>query len=154
MEWEDYIASEDRYQELNALCEEMVKFICNLIGIEPREKVEESIKLIEKYVYKNTSCGAWANVPMDDDLVRIKLGSIVEGVEVCCQSHTLIWPFTEEEFWKALKEIESEANEIWNQTHGCKACWGGNPDMDDASEYGMRPVDPNCPECKSSGIVI
>lgn len=153
MEWEDYIASEEKYEELNALGEEMVSAVCDYIGLQYEGDVDKSIALIKKSIYRNTNCGAWIQIPKDED-IRVIIGSIVEGVDIYCQEYVLDWPFSKDEFWGAVGEVEEEAEYIWNETHGCEDCWGGDPGMEESSEYGYRPVDPNCKSCEGDGIVI
>jgi hypothetical protein len=71
-------------------------------------------------VYKGTNCGAFLKF-IDGGIV---LGSVVEGVDYGTENYELIFPFTTEEFWTALIEIEREAKQIWNDTHGCDFCSG------------------------------
>jgi len=109
---------------------------------------DENIKSISRRVYKGTACGAWCS-PLGDEAAPsgVVVGSIVEGVDHGTQCHELPFPFKAEEFWKALQEVEDEAGEIWNETHGCEDC---GPD----NEYGYRSINPNCTTCEGGGAII
>ena len=76
------------------------------------EDAEES--LIKKAIFKGTNCGAW----IEFTVTGIAVGSIVEGSDVDCTSHALIWTGEEDVgAWidNALAEIEEEANYIWKE---------------------------------------
>jgi hypothetical protein len=85
----------------------------------------------------------------------LSVSSIVEGVDQECQ--TIIVnadPFgavTAEElsknFWKAVEEVDQEAQEIWNATHGCSYCF-------DYPEGDLRPIDPECKLCGGCGTIL
>jgi len=64
-----------------------------------------------KSVYKGTDCGAWIRVEHD----TVELGSIVEGSDVEAGPTSLEWPFTADQFWGALQEVESEAAFYWDR---------------------------------------
>jgi len=66
---------------------------------------------IEKAVYEGTDCGAW--IECTD--VELRVGSIVEGSDVDCQTHILMLPTTSKALSEALDAIELEAPEIWNE---------------------------------------
>jgi hypothetical protein len=93
--------------------------------------------------YKYTDCGPWLKVESD----RICIGSIVEGADRTTETHELIWPFKVKEVRRAMKAVEDEAQQIWNDTHGCEAC--GGPD-----EFGDVAINPKCEACKGEGTVI
>lgn len=65
-------------------------------------------------------------------------------------------------FWAGVEEVDSEADSIWNETHGCPTCakhWHGDPadgDEDDDSRWdiGGTQVWDQCPDCEGSGAVI
>jgi len=98
----------------------------------------------QKAVYKGTACGAYLEFK-DDSVV---VGSIVEGVDYGTQAHVMKYPFGEDDFWSALTVVESEAQEIWDRTHGCDYCDMENP------ETGERGINPDCVSCKGEGVVI
>lgn len=120
--------------------------------------------LIEKAIYKNTSCGASIQfIPetpnkldsADGSILEygneggIIVGSIVEGVDGDgTEYHTLMYPFTMEAFNEAMNAVEEEAKYIWNDTHGCDDCGVGE------GELGYPAVNPNCKSCKGQGILI
>ena len=101
---------------------------------------------VERGVYRHTICGAWVNFPTEGP-PRVELGSIVEGVDQVTSTHTLTWPFEMDQWWKTLAAVETEAQEIWEATHGCPDC--GNED-----ETGYIPINRKCPSCQGEGQVI
>jgi len=131
-----------------------VKDLANEVGVE--------VEGIERAIYKGTDCGAWINLKVD----CVETGSIVEGVEQCTQTYTLEYPFSAEEFWSALECVEHEADEIWNDTHGCPYCGSGitkeqyeaikgtgQDEFDDDMEE-CRAIDPNCKVCGGEGTIL
>ena len=66
---------------------------------------------VEKAVYKGTDCGAW----IECTETELRVGSIVEGSDVDCQTHILTLPTTGEALDEAFKAVEPEAQEIWNE---------------------------------------
>ena len=96
-----------------------------------------------KSLYKGTACGAWLALL---DHQTIQVGSIVEGSEYEVDPNDLVWPFTREQFWDTVQDIEDQCQEIWMDTHGCEKC------AELTGEDG--PVHPDCPECEGLGIVI
>lgn len=81
----------------------------------------------------------------------VSFGSIVEGVDAYAQVQTVAFPCEEKEVWDALQAVEDEAAWIWDETHGCPSCWGGE---EVEGEMGGRMVDPECPVCKGHGTII
>lgn len=107
-------------------------------------------KLIARAIYKGTSCGAWLEVEESG----IKAGSIVEGVDQETSVQSLQYPFTKEQFWAAIKAVEDEAKEIWDETHGCDGCWEGCEDCGEKELGQYIPVNPNCKSCGGEGVII
>lgn len=66
-----------------------------------------------KRIYKGTACGAWLSA--EGNVVSV--GSIVEGADVDCETRWLEWPFSSDEFWKMVNDVEAEADEIWTEWH-------------------------------------
>ena len=65
---------------------------------------------LQKTVYKYTDCGAWIDTETEG---QITMGSIVEGVDQCTETYTLIFgKFTLNDFNKALDQIEDEAKQM------------------------------------------
>ena len=107
---------------------------------------------IEKTVYRSTTCGAWLEVSEDDRVLR--LGSIVEGVDECTDVHELSFgEFTIDDFWTALENIETQASEILDRTHGCEDCYSEDRELHEWKEI-MWPVDPKCKTCEGYGEII
>lgn len=103
---------------------------------------------LERAIYKFTDCGAWIAFEMDS----IVVGSIVEGVEETTSAYRLIYPFSFDEYNKALDAVEEEAMDIWNRTHGCPWCY--NDGDEDEWLVGDTPVNPDCKHCAGNGTVI
>jgi len=120
MSWEHFIAS-DATDDTKARALEMVRAACEFSGafLDP-EDVRASIAYVQRSVYKYTTCGAYCEFDFDEGTVV--LGSIVEGVDWGTDNHELSWPFTLEDWNKALGEVEDEAKSIWHDTHGCEEC--------------------------------
>ena len=95
------------------------------LGSELNKRVKEHYGLQEsdddarlsKALFKGTECGAW----IEFTETGLAVGSIVEGSDVDCTTHNLIWTGEENvEKWldSALDEIEVEAELIfqaWNE---------------------------------------
>ena len=113
---------------------------------------DQSLAYLEKTIYKGTSCGAsighYGNA--------VVLESIVEGVDYGTQSHELVFPFSEQSFWDALQNVEDEASEIWNATHGCEDCWDCTQvdEWGSECEFGQWPINPICTSCNGHGTII
>jgi hypothetical protein len=112
------------------------------------------VALVQKAIYRSTQCGAFVNL---DSSEEISFGSIVEGCDYGTETHTLTFPFRMALFYTELQEVEDEARQIWNDTHGCE-----HPECADDScthcyeneETGARAVHPGCPHCEGEGVVI
>lgn len=70
-----------------------------------------------------------------------------EGTDAELPSYHLAFPFTSEELEAALQSCDDDADELWNQTHGCEHCG-------DEDDSGYRAVKPDCRACNGNGIVI
>ena len=106
---------------------------------------------IEKTIYKSTTSGAWVDL---DHPGWIRMGSIVEGVDECTDVHELEFgKFTMDDFWSAVEEIETQALEIWNRTHGCEDCYPDDYPEDPLGLY-TNPVNPECKTCEGYGEII
>ena len=81
------------------------------------------------------------------EAVGITVGSIVEGVDQSVAPRSLSYPFRIQEFWDALQEVEDEASQIWNETHGCDDCERG-------SDTGYNMINPECKTCKGEGVIL
>ena len=150
----DVISMENLLQKSDLVQQDtIIKCVADLA-----KEIGVDVEGIKKAIYKNTDCGAW--IEFENDC--IKMGSIVEGVDECTETHILEYPFSANVFWSALQSIEDQANEIWNNTHGCPYCGTGIREkvsdkeceeaLDSMSEY--ISVDPECKVCNGKGIVI
>ena len=72
-------------------------------------------------------------------------GSIVEGTEAETQCFPVTLPCTPQDLDAAVTNVEEQASEIWNGTHGCEHCFNGGSEGE---------VDPDCTHCHGRGIVI
>jgi hypothetical protein len=73
----------------------------------------ETVAQAEKNLYKATACGAWISFREG----FVKVGSIVEGSHAECETHILSYPFTAENWEKAIAEIEEEADILWKEAN-------------------------------------
>jgi hypothetical protein len=64
-----------------------------------------------KSIYKGTPCGAWLS-PLPQS---IQLGSIVEGSDEEIGPIELNWPFSADQLWGALDEINNAAEYYWQR---------------------------------------
>ena len=120
----------------------MLTLLCDELGVDI--SADELESRLSRRVYKGTACGAWLQL---DDSTSITVGSIVEGCDFGATPISLSWPFTNDEFWQALQDIEDECKYIWDQTHGCDDC-------DTEGEWGHPAINPNCKTCKGDGAII
>ena len=82
----------------------MMNLFTKLIG-------EYNFELLAKRVYRDTKYGVRLE---DTGYDRIRFQTIVEGTDIEIVGNDLVWPFTEEDFWNALQEVEELADEAWN----------------------------------------
>ena len=111
--------------------------LCEAVGVEHFHELEQA-------VCKGTECGAF----IVSEAGQVVVGSIVEGVDRETENHILVYPFTLSDFWSALEEVELEAEEIWNATHGCDDCGEEDP------WTGSVAINPECKTCEGEGVVI
>jgi hypothetical protein len=91
----------------------------------------------KRNMYKYTDCGAW----IEFDPAGVRIGSIVEGSDAECGTHTLTYPFTAEAYEAAMAEIEAQADELWRAAND-EASWRleGKPVATTARINGMKLV--------------
>ena len=119
--------------------ERIMKKVKNLKEfIEARNCGEKDFSEVERATYKYTNCGAW--ITQDEE--GILVGSIVEGCDHGTEVHGVNYPFEIDDFWKVLELVEKEAEEIWNDTHGC-----GEENI----ETGSTAINPDCKTCEGEG---
>lgn len=102
--------------------------------------------------------GTWADMDTAGVLVTgFIVGSIVEGVDYDCDTITVLIDQLEEDAEAILSRVNDavakvceQAQEIWNDTHGCPTC----EELGGTDEFGQTPVHPGCPDCGGFGIVI
>ena len=108
--------------------------------------------------------GTWKAMDEQGQLaVSFTVGSIVEGVDYGTDDIEVETKQLNEEpsefrkrFDAALKEVEQQAQAIWQDTHGCESCqayWTDQGvDLDDSG--GLVPVYKYCPDCQGHGTSI
>tara|TARA_R110000824_G_scaffold201667_3_gene385764 strand:- start:1193 stop:1552 length:360 start_codon:yes stop_codon:yes gene_type:complete len=111
--------------------------------IEARGLGERNFKDIQSNTYKYTDCGAYINEMSDG----INVGSIVEGVDEGTALSVLQYPFEIKAFWDALQAVADEAEQIWQDTHGCEDCGPEN-------EQGYIGINSDCKTCEGEGAII
>ena len=112
--------------------------------LEARGCGEKDFSDVEKATYKYTTCGAWIAQSSDG----VTIGSIVEGCDEGTSVYTLDYPFEIDLFWDSLDKVDKQAEEIWNDTHGCADCGEENP------ETGYTAINFQCKTCEGEGIII
>jgi hypothetical protein len=65
-------------------------------------------------IYKGTPCGAWLKVTRCD---AVEIGSIVEGSDAEVGPVRIDYPFTRAQFWDAVKGVNDEACQLWQEAH-------------------------------------
>jgi hypothetical protein len=98
--------------------------------------------------------GSWADLRELGLLItEISVSSIVEGVDQCTDTEYVDCDGTgtpeelSDLFWQAVESVNKQADEIWNDTHGCPDCY-------EYPEDELHPVDPECKSCRGHGAII
>lgn len=130
----------------------------------------------ERWVHSGSHrvLGTWEEMDKRGELVtKIMVGSIVEGVD--CETDEVEIKVDPEgdpdalstEFWEAISAVNSEAESIWQSTHGCPTCakhwleetsefavlnWKG--DEDERWDVGDTQIWAECPDCSGFGTII
>jgi hypothetical protein len=108
--------------------------------------------------------GSWDDF-QGHTIQAMSVSSIVEGVEQC--TDTIILEAKDlrgkakkptrktvgDAVFKAVAEVDQQANDIWNETHGCEEC-AKLLDINYEEEVGNIPVHPKCPNCNGCGTII
>jgi hypothetical protein len=109
------------------------------------------ISIPGKYLYCDALPNSWDEHPISSFLIS----SIVEGVDETTETLEVSTETTpaklEEAFFIAVEEINKQACEIWDRTHGCDTC-AEHFHIDLNEDH--SPVWKNCPECEGYGIVF
>lgn len=83
-------------------------------------------------LYKNVDCGPWcrliledgsdiyyesdkANNPITNKVVALEIGSIVEGSDVEIGGYSLKFPFTDNDLWGIVEQVNEEAKFYWDR---------------------------------------
>jgi hypothetical protein len=113
------------------------------------EALGTDVAHLGKVIYKGTDCGAYLVAAQGSNQDHIKVGSIVEGTDQGTEEFTLVYPFKVGDLWYALGQVEEQALEIWNSTHGCPDCFN-----EPGEEFMAGHIDPHCPTCEGLGDVL
>ncbi len=70
-------------------------------------------KSVARRLYKDTDCG----IGFECVDGGIEVAGYAEGSNAECPSHRLLYPFTAEEFWAAVKEADREGCEAWDEAN-------------------------------------
>jgi hypothetical protein len=140
--WESYIRDQDDQAEL-AMLDDEARVV---IAVALAEPADSTWAYLTHSAYKHTSCGA-SLYHTDKVAGRVIISSIVEGIEQTTEAYTLQWPFTAQKVEDAIAKVEAEAQELWHASHGCEDC--GPEDFS-----GCRSINPNCPTCQGSGVIL
>ena len=112
--------------------------------------------------------GTWKDLDERGILITaLSVGSIVEGVVYCTDDIELEINQTDEEpeafnkrFYAAVDEVEAQAQNIWDETHGCGTCadhWAKDAGITTQhllNTWESLPVWKNCPDCQGHGTII
>lgn len=94
--------------------------------------------------------GSWKEMAERGERIDwLSVGSIVEGVDYDCETiEVQCEPLTtlRKRFSNAIADVNREANEIWDMTHGCPDCG------DEVGGY--RPINPGCKACNGQGTIL
>ncbi len=112
--------------------------------------------------------GTWKDLDNKGILITALLvGSIVEGVDYGTDDIELEIKQLDEEpsefnkrFYAAIDEVENQAADIWNDTHGCDTCLGhwaedsGITKQHLLDTWDSVPVWKDCPDCQGHGTFM
>jgi len=173
-EWEEY----ERGEEIKSMGQVATANLKAILEANSADNVAQ----LNRYAYKYTDCGAsvgvlihrgldseWIydsdalrNLKPDDFIMALSVNSIVEGVDEGTDSH-IVDLFDEafetpemaaDAYARALEEVEKEAADIWNDTHGCETCakhWNETIETELEGDDGVTPVWVDCPDCGGQG---
>ena len=117
---------------------------------------DDTASSIAKRLYKDTNCG----IGFHSDPKYVLVSGYCEGIDQECESYQIEYPFRADEFWEFVKQADKDGCELWDKTHGCEDCWGGESicnewgDIVGPQDYGMRPIDTGCTGCSGEGMII
>lgn len=128
---------------------------------------------VYRALYKATSCGVTIGVQFhghdkpvynydlayygpNDWPLAVLVSSIVEGIDAVTDTITVSLgkPNAVKRVYEACDEIDRQAKDLWNETHGCNGCadeWAKENVYFDADDYVC--VHPKCKICGGMGIV-
>lgn len=92
---------------------------------------------------------------------KFSVSGYCEGTDIECDSHEVFLSCTPDAIDDAISQADKDGRDLWDQTHGCQKChpdgtcdeWG-NEWSPDGDNWIGQPVNPDCVECKGSGVVL
>lgn len=108
---------------------------------------KECMAQISHVLFKHTDCGICFHSVSEDGPIIV--AGYCEGVDIDCPSYELNYPFSSDDFWKAVDNADNDGVGLWNDTHGCEHCYDGLE-----GEYGYTPINPNCNHCHGEGVIL
>ena len=114
--------------------------------LDDNEELQEAIAeiangrsdFVETYTFDNI------RRPTGKQEITFHIGSIVEGIDATVDDEVTL-PTTKSDLRLLVEDIESRAQELWDETHGCAACGEESP------MTGYRPINPECQRCYGEG---
>jgi hypothetical protein len=79
---------------------------CDQLGVDDFEQ-------LKKAIYKGTNCGPWIREVEGG----LQVGSIVDGSDAETETFTFHFPFEYQDLWKALDELELQAELLWHEAN-------------------------------------
>lgn len=141
-----------------------VRMIQEARDLEAGPNREPFERVTERWIYCDDTykLGTWDEMlAAGMEVLAISVSSIIEGVdydtetieiEIDGKTSQQIY----DEFFAAVEEVNRQACEIWNDTHGCETCrayWIKEGLPNGETEFGC-PVWKECPDCDAAGTVI
>lgn len=87
--------------------------IHDLVSLAQAIGCRENIGSIEKVLFKGTNCGISFCIWPEDEQTHCVLTGYAEGSDAELPHHELKFPFTEAQFWMAVKKADDEGCEEW-----------------------------------------
>jgi hypothetical protein len=141
-------------------CPEGVRFFCEVEAGSPSAQGEwpmnitwgELVQVSVPHTMMGQRIGDLKEVVIEEKAPHtggFVMGSIVEGTDAEVTGDEVYFPTDEAAVAAYVQWVEDEVQGIWDSTHGCPACFGGDGDSGRCG-----PVDPDCKVCGGEGIVI
>jgi hypothetical protein len=83
------------------------KQLADHLGADP------TVRSIQRRIYKDTACGASITI----HVWGVEVSSIVEGSDAEVPPCSLAYPFTGDDFDRAVEHVEEVADELWREAN-------------------------------------